>query len=47
MCIAFGMGAAIGPVMTEVTRASSLAIPMTLLVLVLLLCEQNLTAARK
>jgi uncharacterized membrane protein YoaK (UPF0700 family) len=47
MCIAFGMGAAIGAVMTEVTRAYSLAIPVTLLVIVLSLCEQNLMAARK
>ena len=39
MCIAFGVGAAIGAVMTEVTRAYSLAIPVTLLVIVLLLCE--------
>ena len=29
MCIAFGVGAAIGAVMTEVTRAYSLAIPVT------------------
>jgi uncharacterized membrane protein YoaK (UPF0700 family) len=47
MCIAFGMGAAIGAVMTEVTRAYCLAIPVTLLVIVLLLCDQNLMAARK
>lgn len=47
MCIAFGMGAAIGAVMTEVTRAYSLAIPVTLLVIVLLLCEMNLTATRE
>ncbi len=47
MCIAFGMGAAIGAVMTEVTRAYSLAVPVTLLVIVLLLCELNLTTARK
>jgi uncharacterized membrane protein YoaK (UPF0700 family) len=47
MCITFGAGAAIGAVMTEVTRAYSLAIPVTLLVIVLLLCEQNLVAVRK
>jgi uncharacterized membrane protein YoaK (UPF0700 family) len=38
MCIAFGTGAAIGAIMTEVTRAYSLAIPATLLVIVLLCC---------
>jgi hypothetical protein len=37
MCIAFGMGAAIGAGMTEVTRAYSLAIPVTLLMIVLAL----------
>ena len=47
MCIAFGMGAAIGAVMTEVTRAYSLAIPVTLLAIVLLFCELNLMTARK
>ncbi len=41
MCIAFGMGAAIGAVMTEVTRAYSLAVPVTLLVIVLLLCART------
>jgi uncharacterized membrane protein YoaK (UPF0700 family) len=39
MCIAFGMGAAIGAVMTEVTRAYSLVVPVILLVIVLSLCE--------
>ena len=47
MCVAFGVGAAIGAVMTEVTCAYSLAIPVTLLVTVFLLCEWNLMAARK
>ena len=47
MCVAFGAGAAIGAVMTEVTRAYSLAIPVTLLVTVLLLCQQNSMAASK
>ncbi len=41
MCIAFG--AAIGVVMTEVSRAYSLAIPVALLAIVLLLCDQGLT----
>jgi uncharacterized membrane protein YoaK (UPF0700 family) len=45
MCIAFGAGAAIGAVMTEVTRAYSLAMPVALLVIVLLLC--GLTAAKE
>ena len=39
MCIAFGVGAAIGAITTEVTRSYSLAIPVTLLVIVLLLCR--------
>ena len=47
MCVAFGVGAAIGAVMTEVTRAYSLAIPVMLLMTVFLLCEWSLTAARK
>jgi uncharacterized membrane protein YoaK (UPF0700 family) len=47
MCIAFGIGAAIGAVMTKVTRAYSLAIPVTLLLIVLLLCGQSSMAARK
>ena len=47
MCIAFGIGAAIGAIMTEVTRAYSLAIPVTLLVIVLLLCQMNPAAVRK
>jgi uncharacterized membrane protein YoaK (UPF0700 family) len=45
MCIAFGAGAAIGAVVTEVTRAYSLAIPVILLVIVLLLCD--LTAGKE
>ena len=45
ICIAFGMGAAIGAGMTEVTRAYNLAIPVT--VLVSLLCDQNTTTAGK
>jgi uncharacterized membrane protein YoaK (UPF0700 family) len=47
MCIAFGLGAAIGVVMTEVTRAYNPVIPATLLVIVLLLCNRNLVADRK
>ena len=47
MCVAFGVGAAIGAVMTELTRAYSLAVPVTLLVIVLLLCEMNLTVTRE
>ena len=46
LCIAFGVGAAIGAVMTEVTRAYSLVIPVALLVTVLVLCRQNLAAVR-
>jgi uncharacterized membrane protein YoaK (UPF0700 family) len=42
MCIAFGVGAAIGAIMTEVTRAYSLAVPVALLAIVLLLCSQGL-----
>jgi uncharacterized membrane protein YoaK (UPF0700 family) len=47
MCIAFGLGAAIGAVMTEVTRAYSLVVPATLLTIVLVLCRQGWTTARK
>jgi uncharacterized membrane protein YoaK (UPF0700 family) len=39
MCVAFGAGAAIGAIVTEVTRVWSLVIPVTLLVIVLVLCE--------
>jgi uncharacterized membrane protein YoaK (UPF0700 family) len=45
MCIAFGAGAAIGAFATEITRDYSLAIPVMLLVIVLLLCEQRPVAA--
>ena len=41
MCIAFGAGAAIGAFATEITRAYSLAVPVTLLVIVLLVCEKE------
>jgi uncharacterized membrane protein YoaK (UPF0700 family) len=39
MCIAFGSGAVIGAVVTEMTRNYSLVIPVTLLLLALLRCE--------
>ncbi|MEI9924965.1 MAG: hypothetical protein WDN50_16800 [Bradyrhizobium sp.] len=39
MCITFGVGAASGAIMTEVMRSYSLAIPVTLLATVLLLCR--------
>jgi uncharacterized membrane protein YoaK (UPF0700 family) len=39
MCIAFGAGAVIGAVVTEMTRAYSLAVPVLLLVVVLIRCE--------
>jgi uncharacterized membrane protein YoaK (UPF0700 family) len=39
MCVAFGVGAAIGAIMTEVTSYYSLTIPVTLLAIVLLLCR--------
>jgi len=39
MCGAFGVGAAAGSLATEVSRAYSLAVPVTLLVVVAFLCE--------
>ena len=45
MCIDFGMGAAIGAGMTEVTRAHRLVIPVALTVF--LLREQKLMTARR
>ena len=39
MCIAFGLGAALGAFATEITPVFSLVVPVTLLVIVLLLCE--------
>jgi uncharacterized membrane protein YoaK (UPF0700 family) len=39
MCVAFGGGAVIGAIVTEMTRAYSLAVPVALLVVVLLRCE--------
>ena len=45
MCVAFGVGAAIGALMTEMTRAYSLTVPVTLLLVVLLVCE--LTTAKE
>jgi uncharacterized membrane protein YoaK (UPF0700 family) len=44
--IAFGTGAAIGEFGTEVSRAYSLTVPVTLLVVVAWLCEQNLKVER-
>ena len=41
MCIAFGAGAAIGAIVTELTRAYSLAIPVVLLAIVLLRCGRE------
>jgi uncharacterized membrane protein YoaK (UPF0700 family) len=41
ICIAFGTGAAIGALGTELSRAYSLTVPVTLLVIVAWLCEQN------
>jgi uncharacterized membrane protein YoaK (UPF0700 family) len=41
MCVAFGSGAAAGAFATELKRDYSLAIPVLLLVIVLLLCEQK------
>jgi uncharacterized membrane protein YoaK (UPF0700 family) len=46
ICIAFGLGAAAGAFATELKRAYSLAIPVMLLVIVLLLCEQKAVHAR-
>jgi uncharacterized membrane protein YoaK (UPF0700 family) len=46
MCVAFGTGAAVGAFATEVTRAYSLAIPVMLLMIVLLFCEQKPLAAK-
>lgn len=44
MCVAFGLGAAVGAIMTNVTRAYSLAIPVALLSIVLLLCGLKTSA---
>jgi uncharacterized membrane protein YoaK (UPF0700 family) len=41
MCVAFGAGAAAGAFATEMTRAYSLVIPVMLLAIVLLFCEQK------
>jgi uncharacterized membrane protein YoaK (UPF0700 family) len=46
LCLAFGTGAAVGAFVTGVSRAYSLAVPVTLLVVVALLCEQDLRVAR-
>jgi uncharacterized membrane protein YoaK (UPF0700 family) len=41
ICTAFGTGAALGAFGTEISRAYSLTVPVTLLVVVAWLCEQN------
>jgi uncharacterized membrane protein YoaK (UPF0700 family) len=46
LCIAFGTGAAIGAFGTKISRDYSLSVPVTLLVIVLLLCERNFTVTR-
>jgi uncharacterized membrane protein YoaK (UPF0700 family) len=46
ICIAFGAGAAIGASATEISRAYSLAVPVTLLTIVLLQCERGRSAGR-
>jgi len=46
MCVAFGSGAAVGAFATELQRAYSLAVPVLLLVIVLMLCEQKPARAR-
>ena len=46
ICIAFGTGAAIGASATEISRAYSLAIPVTLLTIVWLRCERGPSAGR-
>jgi len=41
LCIAFGSGAALGALATEVSRAYSLSLPVMLLVIVAWICEQG------
>lgn len=45
MCMAFGTGAAVGAFATEASRAYSLVIPVTLLMVVAWLCERDLRVA--
>jgi uncharacterized membrane protein YoaK (UPF0700 family) len=45
LCIAFGGGAALGALITEWTRAYSLAIPVVLLAVALLRCEEGMFAS--
>jgi uncharacterized membrane protein YoaK (UPF0700 family) len=47
LCIAFGTGAAVGSFATELARGYSLTVPVILLMIVALLCEQNLRDASK
>jgi uncharacterized membrane protein YoaK (UPF0700 family) len=46
MCVAFGIGAAIGAFVTEMTRNYSLAGPVALLAVVLLRCEQDASSSK-
>jgi uncharacterized membrane protein YoaK (UPF0700 family) len=46
MCVAFGVGAAIGVVVTELTRDYSLALPVALLIAALLRCEQAFSPSK-
>ena len=46
ICIAFGAGAAVGASATEISPAYSLAVPVTLLTIVLLQCERGRSAGR-
>src|SRR5581483_1810143 len=41
VCVAFGSGAALGALVTEMARAVSLIVPVATLTVVLLLCEWN------
>jgi uncharacterized membrane protein YoaK (UPF0700 family) len=45
LCAAFGIGAAAGAFLTDVSRAYSLAVPVLLLAIVLLRCERDLRIA--
>lgn len=49
MCVAFGGGAVIGAIVTKMTPAYALAVPVTLLAIVLFYCESDraATGARK
>lgn len=47
VCIAFGLGAAVGAFVTEMTRSYSLVTPVMLLVLVLVHCELDVRDAER